>query len=52
MREQRNDYSILVGKPAVKRPLGRHRCKWKSIKGATIATGWDSVGWIHLQSFD
>ena len=32
MREQRNEYSILVGKPAGKRPLWRPRRKWKSIK--------------------
>jgi len=52
MREQRNEYSILVGKSAGKRPLGRPRRKWKSIKRVPIAIGWDSVDWIHLKSFD
>ena len=37
MQEQRNEYSILVGKPAGKRPLGRPRRKWKSIKRFPIA---------------
>jgi len=52
IREQRNEYSILVGTPAGKRPLGRTRRKWKSIKRVTVATGWDSVDWIHLKSLD
>jgi hypothetical protein len=28
MRETRNAYSILVGKPEVKRSLRRPRCRW------------------------
>jgi hypothetical protein len=28
MGEKRNAYSILVGKPEGKRPLGRPRCRW------------------------
>jgi hypothetical protein len=28
MEEKRNEYSILVGKPEGKRPLGRPRRKW------------------------
>jgi hypothetical protein len=27
--EQRNAYKVLVGKPARKRPLVRHRNRWK-----------------------
>jgi hypothetical protein len=27
--KKRNIYRILVGKPEEKRPLGRHRRKWK-----------------------
>jgi hypothetical protein len=52
MRQQRNEYSILVGKPAGKRPLGRTRRKWRSIKRVPIAIGRDSVDWVHLKSFD
>jgi hypothetical protein len=29
MREKRNAYRILVGKPAGKRPLGRPRHRWE-----------------------
>jgi hypothetical protein len=28
MGEKRNSYRILVGKPEVKRPLGRPTCNW------------------------
>jgi hypothetical protein len=28
MREKRNVYRLLVGKPEGKRPLGRLRCRW------------------------
>jgi len=51
MREQRNEYSIFVGKPAGKRPLGIPRRKWKNIR-FPISIGWDSVDWISLKSFD
>jgi hypothetical protein len=30
MGEKRNAYRILVGKPEVKRPLGRPRCRWEN----------------------
>jgi hypothetical protein len=52
MREQINEYSILVGKPAGKRPPGEPGRNWKSIKRVPMAIGWDSVDWIHLMSFD
>jgi hypothetical protein len=29
VREIRNAYEILVGKPEAKRPFGRPRCRWK-----------------------
>jgi hypothetical protein len=28
MREKRDAYRILVGKPEGRRPIGRSRCKW------------------------
>jgi hypothetical protein len=28
MREKRNVYRLLMGKPEGKRPLGRPRCRW------------------------
>jgi hypothetical protein len=31
MGEKRNIYRDLVGKPEVKRPLGRHRHRWRII---------------------
>jgi hypothetical protein len=31
MEEMRKAYSVLVGKPGRKRPLGRHRHRWKEI---------------------
>jgi hypothetical protein len=36
MWEKRNAYSLLVGKPEGKRPLGRLRCRWTLEK-------WDGV---------
>jgi hypothetical protein len=32
MREKKNAYTILVGNPEGKRPLGRPRCRWVDIK--------------------
>jgi hypothetical protein len=29
VREMRNSYKILVGKPEGKKPLGRHRRRWE-----------------------
>jgi len=29
MGEGRGTYRVLVGKPEVKRSLGRHRCRWE-----------------------
>jgi hypothetical protein len=29
MKEKINEYSVLVGKPARRRPLGKSKCKWE-----------------------
>jgi hypothetical protein len=42
---KRNAYRILVGKPEVKRPLGRPRCRWvENIKIDLREIGWDRSG--------
>jgi hypothetical protein len=42
-------YSILVGIPEGRRPLGRPRRKWESnIKIDLRETGWGSIEWIDL----
>jgi hypothetical protein len=49
MRETRNAYRILMGKPAGKRPLGSPRCRWMdSIKMDLRGIGWDGMDWIDL----
>jgi hypothetical protein len=49
MGEKRNAYSILVGKPEGKRPLGRPRRRWVDyIKIDFREIGWDSVDWFDL----
>jgi hypothetical protein len=49
MGEKRNAYRILVGKPEVKRPLGRPRRRWvDNIKMDLRETGWDGMDWIDL----
>jgi hypothetical protein len=49
MREKRNVYRILVGKPEDKRPLGRPRRRWvDNIKMDLREIGWDGVDWIYL----
>jgi hypothetical protein len=48
-REKRNAYTILVGKPEGKRPLGRPRCRWlENIKLDLRKMGWDGVDWIDM----
>jgi hypothetical protein len=49
MGEKRNAYSLLVGKPEGKRPLGRsrHRCL-DNIKMDLVEVGWGDVDWIGL----
>jgi hypothetical protein len=49
MGEKRNVYSLLVGKPEGKRPLGRPRCMWKeNIKMDLSEIGLNVVDWIDL----
>jgi hypothetical protein len=49
MREKRNAYRILVGKPEGKRPRGRPRRMWvNNIKMDLREIGWGGVDWIDL----
>jgi hypothetical protein len=44
MREKRNAYRILVGKPEGKRPLGRLRHRWEdNIEMDLREIGWGSM---------
>jgi hypothetical protein len=49
MREKRNVYRILVGKPEEKRPLRRPRRRWEdNIKMDLKEIGRHCMEWIHL----
>jgi hypothetical protein len=49
MVEERNLYGLLVGKPKVKRPLGRPRRRWiDNIKMDLLVIGLSVVDWIGL----
>jgi hypothetical protein len=49
MGEKRNAYTILMGKPERKRPLGTPRRRWvDNIKMDVRDIGWDSMDWIDL----
>jgi hypothetical protein len=49
MRETRNAYRILMGKPEGKRLLGRLRRRWvDNIKMDLREIGWDGMDWIEL----
>jgi hypothetical protein len=49
MREKRNVYMLLVGKPEGKRPLGRPRRRWvDNIRLDLGEVGWGDVDWIDL----
>jgi hypothetical protein len=49
MREKRNVYKLLVGKPEGKRPLGRPRRTWiDNIKMDLLEVGVNVVDWIGL----
>jgi hypothetical protein len=44
MREKKNVYRLLVGKPEGKRPLGRPRHRWvDNIKMDLLEIGWGGV---------
>jgi hypothetical protein len=46
---EKNMYSLLVGKPEGKRPLGRPRCMWiDNIKMDLLEIGLNVVDWIGL----
>jgi hypothetical protein len=49
MGESRGVYRVLVGRPEGKRPLGRHRRRWKdNIKTDLREMGIDRANWIRL----
>jgi hypothetical protein len=49
MGEKRNAYTLLLGKPEGKRPLGRPRRMWvDNIKMDLLEIGWGGVDWIGL----
>jgi hypothetical protein len=49
MREKRNAYRSLVGKPEGKRPLRRPRRRWvDNIRMDLREVGWGDVDWIGL----
>jgi hypothetical protein len=49
IREKRNAYRILVGKPEGNRPLGRPRRRWEdNINMDLREIGWSGMDWIDL----
>jgi hypothetical protein len=49
MGEVRGAYKILVGRPEVRRPLGRPRRRWDdNIKIDLREIGFGDMDWIHL----
>jgi hypothetical protein len=49
MREKRNVYRLLMGKPEGKGPQGRPRRWWVgNIKVDLLEIGWGGVDWIGL----
>jgi hypothetical protein len=49
MREMRNMYKILVGKPEENRLLIRPRCRWEVNININLGElEWEGVDWIHL----
>jgi hypothetical protein len=53
MREKRNAYRLLMGKPEGKRPLGRPKHKWvDNIRIDLVEVGWDwsGSGWGQVES--
>jgi hypothetical protein len=49
IKEKRNMYRLLVGKPKGKTTLGRQRCRWvDNINMDLVETGWGGVDWTGL----
>jgi hypothetical protein len=49
MREKRNTYRLLVGKPEERMPLGRPRRRWlNNLKMDLVEVGWGDVDCIGL----
>jgi hypothetical protein len=49
MGEERKVYKVLVGKPEVRRPLGRPMRRWEDGIGMDLGEiGLEGVDWIHL----
>jgi hypothetical protein len=49
MGERRGAYTILVGRPEGRRPLGRPRRRWEdNIKTDLEEVGWVGMDWIEL----
>jgi hypothetical protein len=49
MGEGRGAYRILVGRPEVRRPLGRPRCRCEdNIKMDLQEVGWGGMDWINM----
>jgi hypothetical protein len=52
MGERRKVYTVLVGKPEVKRPLERPRCRWvDGIRMGLMEIGWglwNGFTWISI----
>jgi hypothetical protein len=49
MWAKRNAYSIVVGNPEGKRPLGRPRRRWvNNVKIDLTEIGWGGMDWIDL----
>jgi hypothetical protein len=49
MEEMRNAYSILVGRPDRKKPLGRSKHRWEdNSRMDVMEIVWKCVDWIHV----
>jgi hypothetical protein len=49
LREKRNVYRVLEGKPEVKNTLGRHRREWQyDIKTDLREKEWGGMDWINM----
>jgi len=47
--ERGGAYRVLVGKPERRRPLGRHRHRWKdNIKMGLQGVDWGDMNWMDL----